>query len=75
MIRILHANGADVNARDSYQRTALMLAAAAGQQDVVKLLLESGADSNTRDRDGMSALMVAEKFGHAKVVEMLNKQQ
>ena len=48
VIRTLHANGADVNARDANGRTALILAAAADKRDAVKVLLESGADSNNK---------------------------
>ena len=44
----MHANGADVNARDANGRTALMLAAAADKRGAVKVWLESGADRNNK---------------------------
>ena len=52
---ILDANGADVNSSDAKGRTALVLAAAAGNHDAVKVLLESGADRNPRDQGRMTA--------------------
>ncbi len=51
--------GADVNGRDGYGRTALMLAAESlkvyKKADIVKLLLERGADPSLRDPDGWTA--------------------
>jgi outer membrane protein assembly factor BamB len=51
--------GAEVNGRDQYGQTALMLAAesliAYKKADVVKLLLERGADPSLKDPDGWTA--------------------
>ncbi len=56
--KVLNA-GADVNGRDEYGRTALMLATeslkAYKKADVVKLLLERGADFSLKDPDGWTA--------------------
>jgi hypothetical protein len=58
--RLLVAHGADVNAREpDLQRTALMMAASAGELALVRLLLEKGAEVHARDADGRSALEVA----------------
>jgi uncharacterized protein len=51
--------GADVNARDSAQRTALLQAVRAGQRPVVRALIEAGAGLDARDQDGRTALMEA----------------
>src|SRR6185503_1680382 len=51
--------GADVNARDSIQRTPLLLAVRAGQRAAVRALIEAGAGLDARDQDGRTALMEA----------------
>ena len=51
--------GADVNARDSGQRTALLHAVRGGQLAVVRALIEVGVDLDARDPDGRTALMEA----------------
>jgi len=58
--RLLVAHGANVNAREpDLQRTALMMAAAAGELELVRAMLEKGADVNARDSEGKTALDVA----------------
>ena len=51
--------GADVNARDSGQRTALLNAVRGGQLAVVRALIEVGANLDLRDLEGRTALMEA----------------
>jgi ankyrin repeat protein len=64
--------GADVNARDRlYGRNALMLAAAAGPADGVRLLIEAGSELNAVDAEGASALALAEANGHFDVMNAL----
>lgn len=55
--------GADVNARDPWDTTALMLAAGKGHAAVVRLLLRHGAEVNAQDSSGRSALMAAALAG------------
>lgn len=43
MLRLLLDCGADVNSKDSFHLTALMLAASAGQLEMVKTLEKAGA--------------------------------
>lgn len=70
--RVTAGNYADVNARDRlYGRTALMLAAAAGHAEVVRLLLDAGAELNAVDADGATALSLAEANGHLDVLSAL----
>jgi ankyrin repeat protein len=57
--------GADVNARDSGQRTALLHAVRGGQLAAVRALIEAGADLNARDQDGRTALMEAARRNEA----------
>jgi len=65
-------NYANVNARDRlYGRNALMLAAAAGHVEVVRLLLEAGSQLNAVDSEGATALSLAEANGHLDVMNAL----
>ena len=51
--------GADVNARDSAQRSALLHAVRGGQLAAARALIEAGADLDARDQDGRTPLMEA----------------
>jgi ankyrin repeat protein len=51
--------GADINAKDVFGRTPLMIASENGETDVVKFLLEEGADVNVKDDNENTALSYA----------------
>ena len=69
---ILLAAGNDLQQTDvTHQRSALHMAAAAGHDDVVALLLLTEIDIHARDADGKTALMLAEEAGHNDVVKLL----
>lgn len=63
--------GASVNTMTSKGFTALMVAAAWGQSDMVKLLLDRGADADATNSFGVTALMTAASWGHGEVVKIL----
>ena len=50
--------GGDVNVKDKYGQTALMLAAKHGRHEVVSLLIEAGANLDVTAKYGLSALML-----------------
>jgi ankyrin repeat protein len=63
--------GADINSRDRYGQTGLMLAARAGHRDVVEALIERRAGLNVTAKFGLSALMLAVVAGHAEIARIL----
>jgi uncharacterized protein len=69
----LLGRGADVDARDRYGQTALMLAAHAGRREVVAALIAHRANLNITAKFGLSALMLALVAGHAEVARLLAK--
>ncbi|MBM3227232.1 MAG: hypothetical protein FJZ47_25985, partial [Candidatus Tectomicrobia bacterium] len=73
--RALLAKGADVQARDSNGRTALMYAAENGDPTTVQALLTHGADVNARDAQGWTALMYAAENGDLTTVQTLLVQK
>jgi ankyrin repeat protein len=69
----LLGRGTDVDARDRYGQTALMLAAHAGHREVVETLIAHRANLNITAKFGLSALMLALVAGHADVARVLAK--
>lgn len=58
VVKILIENGADIDARNNENSTAL-IEASSFYYEVVKLLIENGADINAKDYGGTTALMNA----------------
>jgi len=63
--------GADAREANRYSFTALHLACANGNEEMVTLLLEAGADPNATLRGGESAVMTAARTGKAGPVRAL----
>jgi len=71
-VKALLAEGADVNAKNDEDITALFMACYSGHIDVVKTLLASGADVKVKtSNDKMTALEAAEKGNHSEIVMLL----
>jgi len=67
-------HGAEVNLQSTKKGfTALMLAAGAGNVELVQKLLEKGADPAIRDNFGVTAAAAAQKTGHSAVVDLLSE--
>ena len=71
VVRDLLDRGADVNARDRYGQTALMLAAHGGHRAIVEALIAHGANLNCTAKFGLSALMLSVVAGHAEIARLL----
>jgi uncharacterized protein len=71
MVRQLLRAGANVNARDRYGQTALMLAAHRGHWEMVEVLVAAGADLNVAAKYNLTALMLAIVAGHVTVARLL----
>ena len=70
--KLLLANGADVNARDVYMHTPLILAMWVYNHDqMVRLLLTKGADVNLEDKWNMTALAYAVRQGQLNDAKIL----
>ncbi len=62
-IKILLAHGADINAKNVFGNTALMLAVDRRRTAVVDSLLNSGADAALKNKNGRTALSLAMSRG------------
>jgi hypothetical protein len=71
VVRLLIAEGADINAKASLDETALHKAADHGHKEVVELLLAAGADINAKDKDGRTPLQLGAMSGNPEVAAIL----
>lgn len=69
--QLLLAAGANVDARDDHDRTALLVAASGGDVARVEWLLRSGANPNAPSGDGVTPLAAAAEAGESEAVEAL----
>lgn len=67
----LLAEGAEVDARDRYGQTGLLIAARLGYREVVERLIGHGADLNRTAKFRLSPLMLAAMGGHGDIVHIL----
>jgi ankyrin repeat protein len=65
------ACGGDINAKDRFERTALLESSSEQSLGTMRYLLDSGADVNSSDENGSTALIVAAERGWAEGVELL----
>jgi hypothetical protein len=71
--RLVKTGGANPNSRDEEHGHVLVLAARAGADDAVRLLVQSGALLERTGEDGFTALGAAAFFGHRSTARILIK--
>ena len=71
MVDVLIRHGADINCRNKFGETALIIAAKKGLNNVVSKLTEQGADVTCSDQHEHTALYYATESGFNEIVEIL----
>lgn len=71
LVRTLLESGADPNAKEDGNFTALICAAARGHVRVVETLLESGANLRAKTKRGRTAADIAIQEGQVEVIHLL----
>ncbi len=75
LIKLLIDKGADINQRNFYKETAIIMAAGGGNIDVVRLLLSYKPDLDLLDREHKSALYYAQEKNYKDIVLLLEAQK
>jgi len=76
IVELLLQKNADIDIQGTAEGfTALMMAAAEGQADVVRVLLAHGASTALTDKDGDTAEKFARDNGHTQVVKLLKSPE
>jgi ankyrin repeat protein len=70
-VKSLLAKGADVDAKDAYDRTPLMLSAFGGYTDIAEALIQAGANISAKAKYGQTALQFATERGNGDVAALL----
>ena len=70
-LELLVNSGADVNGRDEFGGTALIVAVFRNHTECVNILVKAGADVNEKNRDGDTALTLAISKRHDDIVRIL----
>ncbi|RZM08261.1 MAG: ankyrin repeat domain-containing protein, partial [Pedobacter sp.] len=63
--------GADVNSRNSFSETPLLVAAQCGFNDFTAMLIDKQADVNAVDNQTRSAMYFASERGYTEILEQL----
>ncbi len=69
--KVLLANHAEVDAKNSAGQTPLFAAAYKGDSEMVKLLLANGADPNLKDSQNLTPMQFAAASGHLDTAALI----
>jgi len=70
-VKSLLAKGANIDAKDDFDRTPLMLSAFGGHDAIAALLIQAGADVRAKAKYGQTALQFAVERGHGAIAALL----
>jgi ankyrin repeat protein len=70
-VRSLITENADINAKGSSGKTALMYAISNGHKDIAVVLIEHGADTNAKEDSGYDPLLRAIMEKESEIVKVL----
>ena len=70
-VKTLVGRGIDVNTKDKYGQTLLILASNCKDKDIVTLLISKGADTNAHDSSGYTPLHCAARSGLCHIAQIL----
>ncbi len=70
-LKINIANGVNLNQKDDYGSTPLIIACTFGKTEIAKELIRAGADIHITNNEGSTPLHVAAFFGRVSIVEDL----
>lgn len=73
-LKLLLDAGVNIDGKDPFGRTALMLASMMGQVDTVKFLIEAGANIMSKNINNKSALDFAREAGDEEIVKLLEAE-
>jgi len=73
-VRDLIAEGADINAKNAYGKTVLIMAATLGNTHIVDILLSEGVEVNAKDNLDSTALIAAASKGNLRILKALLAQ-
>jgi ankyrin repeat protein len=59
IVELLLDRGSDINVKDEYGNTPLIMASRNGHVDIIQLLLDNGADIEVTDNRGLTAINYA----------------
>jgi Carboxypeptidase regulatory-like domain/Ankyrin repeats (many copies) len=71
MVIVLLNAGADVNTKNKYGGTALLMLREQTTDEIVRTLITAGAKVNSKDEEGNTPLMIAASLGNAPVLQAL----
>ena len=73
-VQQLIESGANINKRDQFGSTPLIIAVTFGRDEIASMLLNAGADINVTNNEGSTPLHLAALFGRTEIVKTLLNQ-